>query len=88
MSDPATAPVPTGEFFEHVTGPGERWDTVAFNYYNDASLSHLVINANRQLFLDPLQAVPPIIRSSTVLQVPVIEAETISDDLLPPWKRK
>jgi hypothetical protein len=84
MSDPVTS----GEYFEHVTGPGERWDAIAFNYYNDASLSHLIIDANRQLFIDPLQAVPAILPSRTVLRVPVIEIEIISNDLLPPWKRK
>lgn len=79
--------VKTGEYFLHVTGPGERWDTVATKYYNDASLSHLIINANRGGFIQPLQAVPGIIPPSTKLRIPVIDRTGIDPDLLPPWNR-
>lgn len=80
-------PVKTGEYFEHITGPGERWDTIAFRYYNDASLSHVLIHANRHLFIDDLSPVPPILLSRTTLRIPVIETAAIDDSLLPPWKR-
>ena len=80
-------PVKTGEYFEHTTGPGERWDTIANRYYNDTSLSHVLIRANRHLFIDQLLPVPPILPSRTALRIPVIETNAIDDNLLPPWKR-
>ena len=83
MADPATS----GEYFEHVTGPGERWDTIAFQYYNDASLSHMLVNANQNLFIDPLAPIPSILPSRTILRIPVIDVSVIDDSLLPPWKR-
>lgn len=80
-------PVKTGEFFWHVTGPGERWDTVAHKFYNDASLSHVVIKANRGEFIQPLAIVPDLIPSGTKLRIPVIEENSIDTSLLPPWNR-
>ena len=32
-------PETTGEFFEHVSTPGARWDLLAHRYYRDARLT-------------------------------------------------
>lgn len=82
-----TKPVTTGEHFTHATRRGERWDTLAWTYYANADLGHLIIDANRALFLDPLQPIPQILPSGLTLQIPVIESETVNPDLLPPWMR-
>ncbi|MCY1704539.1 hypothetical protein [Pannonibacter sp. SL95] len=42
----ATA-VKTGEFLEHRTGSGERWDTIATRYYRDPEGMGLIIDANK-----------------------------------------
>ncbi len=87
-------PVQSGEYFAHITGPGERWDTIAFQYYNDASLSHVIIEANRESdsfpsgFIKPLQQVPSILPSGIELRIPVIDITHIDENLLPPWKRQ
>lgn len=78
----------TGEYFDHLSSPGERWDLLAYKYYGDASLMHLIIEANRRLWLDNLSAIPPVIPPRTLLRIPVIEQPGIDPTQLPPWKRE
>ena len=78
----------TGEYFEHLSKPGERWDLLAHKYYGDATLMHLIIEANRRLWLDDLTAIPPVIPPRTLLRIPVIEQPSIDPAQLPPWKRE
>lgn len=80
-------PVKTGEFLEHLTRSGERWDILAYQYYNDADLSGLIIDANADLFLENLSPIPAVLSPGTTLLIPVIEQKSVSDTLLPPWKR-
>ncbi|WP_310620882.1 tail protein X [Flexibacterium corallicola] len=82
-----TEPVATGEFLEHTTEPGERWDTLAAKYYGDADLSDLLITANRDQFLKEVKPIPSVLPAGLILTIPVIEQETIDESLLPPWKR-
>lgn len=79
--------VTTGEFLEHLTGPGDRWDTIAYQYYNDAEAQDLIIEANRDLFLKDLSPVPPIFAPGLRLRIPVVEETGLDESLLPPWKR-
>ena len=79
--------VKTGEFLEHLTLPGERWDTIAFHYYNDAEAMDLIIEANRHLYLDDLPPLPPVLKAGILLRVPVIEETGLDESQLPPWKR-
>lgn len=76
----------TGDFFEHVTGPGERWDLIAYRYYGDQYKQTVLLEANRHMWLDELGTPPAILAPGTVLRVPVIEEEA-GDAALPPWKR-
>lgn len=75
------------EFLEHITGPGERWDTIAYRYYNDAEKMNLLIEANRDLFLGNLAPIPAVLSSGLTLRIPVIEQPAVDEALLPPWKR-
>ncbi|WP_286190138.1 tail protein X [Labrenzia sp. R4_2] len=79
--------VKTGEFLEHLTLPGDRWDTIAWAYYNDADAMDLIIEANRDLFLEDLSPVPPILPPGLRLRIPVVEDTGLEESLLPPWKR-
>lgn len=74
------------QYLEHRTTPGERWDILAGQYYNDASKMHIIIDANAHLFHNA--AYPAILPSGLVLRIPIIEAPAIANELLPPWKQK
>ena len=78
----------TGEYFEHVAAPGERWDLLAFRYYGDAMLQGIIMEANRHLWLDDLASIPPVIPPHTRLKIPVIEKPDPDPSQLPPWKRE
>jgi phage tail protein X len=67
------------QFIEHVTSEGERWDSLAWRYYGDATLYAPMMAAN--------PAVPffPVFPSGVTLAIPLIQvAETPATDL-PPW---
>lgn len=70
-------------FVEYVTKQGDRWDTIAFKAYGDASLVNGLIEAN------PTIVISPILEAGTRVIVPILEQGDIQIDseLLPPWKR-
>jgi len=66
----------------HITGEGDRWDLLAWEYYGDASLYETIIAANPEVMIDPILA------SGIRLLIPISEdAELIDTGDLPPWKR-
>lgn len=68
------------EFWEHITKEGERWDTIAYNYYGDATQYEPIITAN------PYVAIKPVFTAGLKLQIPVIEqAQKVKTEGLPPW---
>lgn len=69
------------EFTEYTTIDGDRWDTVAWKAYGDATLYPQIAEANPDI---PLTAVLP---AGVRLLVPVLERATIDKNVLPPWKR-
>lgn len=71
------------DYLEHVTLAGERWDTLAWNYYGDANRMMPIIDANPQLRL------LPTFSAGLVVIIPVLETEgeTPPIEELPPWKR-
>lgn len=70
-------------FVEYVTKQGDRWDTIAFKAYGDATLINGLIEANTTTVISP------IIATGTRIIVPILESGDIQIDseLLPPWKR-
>lgn len=72
-----------GIFITHVTIAGERWDSLAWQYYGDATLISPIIQTNPQI---PIEAV---FEPGLVIGVPLITVdETVQDTAnLPPWKR-
>lgn len=70
-------------FVEYVAKQGDRWDTIAFKAYGDATLINGIIEAN------PTIVISPILESGTRVIVPILEQGDIQIDseLLPPWKR-
>lgn len=70
-------------FVEYVAKQGDRWDTIAFKAYGDATLINGLIEAN------PTIVISPILEAGTRIIVPILESGEIQIDseLLPPWKR-
>jgi len=70
-------------FVEYVTKQGDRWDTIAFKAYGDATLVNGIIEANTSIVISP------ILEVGTRIIVPILEQGDIQIDseLLPPWKR-
>ncbi|QRO34122.1 tail protein X [Chromobacterium violaceum] len=71
------------EYLEHITRAGERWDTLAWEYYGDAALYGPIIDANPQL------RILPALAAGLKLRIPVLEedVERLREEDLPPWKR-
>lgn len=72
------------EFTQYTTKQGERWDTIAFNAYDNPYGYSPIIAAN------PQYRNVVVFNESVVLQIPVIEtaAEVAVDPAsLPPWRR-
>ena len=78
---------PNGHF-EHVTIDGDRWDLLAYRYYGDVSKQSVLLDANRSLFIDPIVVPPLILPAGLSLVVPVLDAEEVDQNRLPPWKRQ
>lgn len=71
------------KYTEYLTQQGDRWDTIAFKAYGDATMIKPIIDANREVYLTE------IVPAGSRILVPIIENEetTTSADMLPPWKR-
>jgi nucleoid-associated protein YgaU len=78
---PALPEIPEGEYLEHITAAGERWDTLANRYYGDPMKYELIIAAN------PDVLIAPILPSGLKLKIPVLEEPETIQENLPPWKQ-
>jgi len=68
----------------HITKAGERWDTIAWQYYGDAYRYAPIIAAN------PHVPITPVLPSGIRLNIPVLPAGTTARSRsagLPPWMR-
>jgi len=70
-------------FVEYIVKEGDRWDTVAFKAYGDATLVNRIIEAN------VATVISPVLVAGSRLIIPIQEQSEIQLDseLLPPWKR-
>ncbi|QQJ05214.1 hypothetical protein HFQ69_23510 [Salmonella enterica subsp. enterica serovar Agona] len=69
-------------FLEHITRDGERWDSLAWQYYGDPLGYPRIIAAN------PHVAITPVLPSGVLLLIPVIEAEDArTEEDIAPWLR-
>lgn len=67
---------------EYLTIEGDRWDTIAFKAYGDASLYPGIQSAN------PFIPLIDTFEGGVRIQVPILEDIQSTDlSLLPPWKR-
>ena len=72
------------QFIAHVTVAGERWDTLAWKYYGDATLIGPIIQTNPQI------AIEAVFEAGLVVGVPILMVDqTVSSEAdLPPWKQQ
>ena len=69
------------EFYNYVTKDNDRWDLIAYKFYNDSTKYELIIKANPDI------PITPVLESGIKLKIPVlVEKETISF-ITPPWKK-
>jgi phage tail protein X len=68
------------EFYEYITKDGDRWDTIAYEYYGDATLYESIISANPDI------PITPVLKSGLKITVLVIDIQTSTTEDLPPWK--
>ena len=75
----------TGEFLKHTVVQGQRWDSLAWIYYADASRYEAILRANPELRYRNGQwpTVPPV---GAVILIPVLYMPaTLPVEGLPPW---
>lgn len=68
---------------EYIIKDGDRWDTIAYKAYGDATLFNGIVDAN------PSVTVTATLIAGNRLIIPILEDGdiTIDSQLLPPWKR-
>jgi phage tail protein X len=70
------------DFVEHRTQDGERWDTLAWRYYADATRYEPIIAAN------PCIPIAPVLPSGVLVYIPVLApSDAAKSAEVPPWLR-
>jgi phage tail protein X len=72
------------QFIPHLTTAGERWDTLAWKYYGDATLFGPIIQTNPQI------AIEAGFEAGLNIGVPILVVNQAAQNQadLPPWKRQ
>ncbi len=72
------------QFIQHLTTAGERWDSLAWKYYGDATLFGPIIQTNPQIPIEP------VFEAGLTIGVPILVVDSTVQKRanLPPWKRK
>jgi nucleoid-associated protein YgaU len=78
----------TATHLVHLVAAGERWDTIAYRYYGDATRYGPIIDANVALYLGTLGPLPTHPEVGTKLKIPLLTAASTAEAPdLPPWLR-
>ena len=68
------------EFYTYITKQNDRWDLIAYKFYNDATKYKQIIKAN------PDVQITPTLEAGLKLKIPVLnETDSIKFEL-PPWR--
>lgn len=68
-------------YLRHITQDGDRWDLLAYRYYQDVSQMSNLITANPHVPIDDVLA------GGLELAIPIIETAVENEQELPAWKR-
>ncbi len=71
----------TEEFYTYITKQNDRWDLIAYEYYNNALLYEEIIKANPEI------KITPVLAEGIQIKVPVLQEETTIQFEIPPWKQ-
>lgn len=68
---------------QYITIVGDRWDTIAWKAYGDATKIKTLLDANAGL---PIEKSLP---AGLKINIPILEgdSDSVQSALLPPWKR-
>nr|DAF63595.1 MAG TPA: baseplate wedge protein [Siphoviridae sp. ctwQT14] len=69
------------EFYTYITKQNDRWDLIAYEYYNNALLYEEIIKANPEI------KITPVLEAGIKIKVPVLKEDTTIQFELPPWKQ-
>lgn len=68
------------EFYSYITKDNDRWDSIAYKFYKDATKYEVIIQAN------PSVAIKPALESGINLKIPVLDEDEQISFELPPWR--
>lgn len=68
------------QYLTHMTRQGERWDNLAWHYYQDVSKMGLLIEENQHV------PIVPSLQAGLKLRIPLLEQEQTTVVGLPPWR--
>jgi phage tail protein X len=68
------------EFYSYITKDNDRWDSIAYKFYQDATKYEVIIQAN------PSVPITPTLESGIKLKIPVLDANNEITFELPPWR--
>jgi phage tail protein X len=66
---------------KYITIQGDRWDTIAYKAYGDATKFSVIIEAN------PFIPKTAVLNSGITLFIPLMDRPQLNSSLLPPWKQ-
>ena len=69
------------EFYNYVTKDNDRWDLIAYKFYNDSTKYELIIKTNPDI------PITPVLESGIKLKIPVLEEKETISFITPPWKK-
>ena len=55
------------EFYSYVTKDNDRWDLIAYKFYNDSTKYEIIIKVNPDI------PITPVLESGIKLKIPVLE---------------
>jgi len=68
-------------YIKHITQDGDRWDSLAYKYYGDATNFEPIVTANPTISLNP------ILSAGLTIYIPILDEDDIQTEDLPPWKQ-
>ena len=70
-------------FLQHIASDGDRWDSLSYQYYGDATAYGQIIIANRHLLITTT------LSAGQIVFIPIINAPKKQQDAtVPPWLRE
>nr|DAU52931.1 MAG TPA: tail protein [Caudoviricetes sp.] len=69
------------EYYSYVTKDNDRWDLIAYKFYDNPNFYEEIIKANPEISHEP------VLNAGIKLKIPVIEESVTIKFELPPWKR-